>query len=159
MQEMSFAVAVASVDGQWQVRKFADDFTDPATAISAVRELRSEGPSFALLCVEEEYFVIVRPGPNGEQILLSDLTMAVDDPFAERFAEEANLTVPDLDPAELDNIDGWPDGDFSLLEDLGLSEEVLGVIADDAELWPHEALARIAEEVGFYDELADAAGY
>lgn len=159
MQEMSFAVTVTRVDGQWQVRKFEDDFTDPGTSISAVRGLRSEGASFALLCVEDEYFVIVRPGPNGAQVLLSDVTMAVDDQFAERLAHEAGLEVPDIDPADLDDMDGWPDGDFTVLEDLGLSEEVLGVLADDSELWPHEAIARIADELGFDEELADAAGY
>ena len=45
-----------------------------------------------------------------------------------------------------------------MLADLGLSEEVLGVIADDDDLWPSEQLVRIAEELGFADELVEVAG-
>lgn len=159
MQEMSFAVAVTTIDGDWHVRAFRDSFDDPETAISAVRGLRSEAASFALLCVEDEYFVVLRPGPNRTRVLLSDATMAVDDDFAKQLAELAGVEVPDIEEDELDDIDGWPDGDFAILEDLGLPEELLGVIADDTEQWPHEAIERIADELGFSDELRSAAGY
>lgn len=156
MQEKSFAVTVTTLDGQWQVKPFADGFTDPGVSIAAVRGLRTEGASFALLCVEDEYFVIVRPAPRRTAVLLSDVTMAVDDEFAEKFAREAGMEIPDIDPEELDDIDGWAEGDFAVLSDLGLSEEILSVIADDEQLWPSEALERIAEELGFSEELAEA---
>lgn len=156
MQQESYSVTVTNLEGQWQVRSFADDFTDPRTSISAVRNLRTEGASFALLCVENEYFVIVRPTPGASAVLLSDVTMAVDDEFAEKLASEAGIDVPDIDPDELDEIDGWADGDFGVLSDLGLSEEMLSVIADDGELWPSEAIERIADELGFGQELAEA---
>lgn len=159
MQEMSFAVAVTTVNGQWQVQPFADSFDDPSTSLRAVRGLRSEAAAFALLCVEDEYFVIVRPGPNGEQVLLSDATMAVDDDFAREFAELAGIEIPDISPDELDDIDGWPDGDFDILANIGLSEELLGVIADNTEAWPHEQLELIAEELGFSEELREAVDY
>jgi len=153
----SFAVTVTRSEGQWQVRPFDDDFSSLSTSIRAVRGLRSEGPAFALLCVEDEYFVIVRPTPNGVQLLLSDATMAVDDDFAAQVLGELDADVPDLDPDELDDVDGWPDGDFDLLADLGISEEVLGVLVDDTEPYPSELLLRIADELGFADELAEAA--
>ena len=147
---VSFAVTVARGENAWQVRSFRDEFTDPQVAVDAVRNLRSEGAAFAMLCVDDDYFVIVRPHPARDMFLLSDATMAVDDDFA--------ADVLDLDPEELDDIDGWPDGDFEVLEDLGLSEEVLGVLADDQEAWPSEQLMRIAEELGFGEELAEATG-
>lgn len=156
---MSFAVAVTRTDGAWQVRAFEDRFSNPSRTIRTVRELRSEGAAFALLCVDDEYFVILRPTPSGVQVLLSDVTMAVDDDYAEKLAADAGIEVPDLDPDELDEIDGWPDGNFAVLEDLGLSEELLSVIADDAERWPHESIEWIADELGFVDELFEAAGY
>ena len=154
----SFAVTVASQDGGWVVRTFDDDFSTLATSIRAVRALRSEGPAFALLCVEDEYFVIVRPIPDGVQALVSDATMAVDDDFAASVLGELDAEIPDLDPDELDEIDGWADGDFEVLADLGLSAEVLGVIVDDSDMWPSEQLVRIAEELGFAEELIAAAG-
>lgn len=155
---VSFAVTATRVDGHWQVRAFDDDFSSLDTSVRAVRALRSEGPAFALLCVDDDYFVIVRPTPNGVQALVSDATMAVDDEFAAEILTELDAEIPDLDPDELDDVDGWADGDFELLADLGLSEEVLGVIADEDDLWPSEQLVRIAEELGFADELVDVAG-
>lgn len=154
---VSFAVTAAWVDGGWVVRAFDDDFRRLDTSVSAVRGLRSEGAAFAMLCVDDDYFVIVRPTPERIHLLLSDATMAVDDDFAATILDELGIDVPDLDPAELDDVDGWADGDFDILADLGISEEVMGVIADDDDLWPSEQLLRIAGELGFGDELIDAA--
>lgn len=155
---VSFAVTVAWIDGSWVVRAFDDDFRDLDTSVAAVRDLRSEGAAFALLCVDDDYFVIVRPTPDRIHLLLSDATMAVDDDFAGTVLDELDAEIPDLDPGELDDVDGWPDGDFDILADLGISEEVLGVIVDDPDLWPSEQILRIAGELGCGDELLDAAG-
>ena len=152
--EDGFAVTVAARDGGWIVREFDDDFTALETSVSAVRALRSEGAAFALLNVEDEYAVIVRPGPARTRILLSDATMAVDDDFAADILDEAGIETPDIAPEDLDDVDGWADGDFALLEDLGLSEQVLSVIMDSGDD-PHEIIERVAEELGFSDELAD----
>ena len=154
----SFAVTATLVDGRWHVREFDDNFTRISTSIKAVRGLRSEGPAFALLSVEDEYFVIVRPTPGNTYIFLSDATMAVDDDFAASIMDEIDADIPDLDPAELDAIDPWPEGDFDILSDMGLAEEVLTVICDDMDLDPSEQLLRIAEELGFGEELARVIG-
>ena len=81
-ENYSFAVTVARNAGQWLVRSFNDDFEDPQTSINAVRSLRSEGAAFALLCVEDAYFIAVRPVPGGVKMLISDATYGVDDDFA-----------------------------------------------------------------------------
>ena len=149
-----YAVTVAQTDGRWQVREFDDDFTDLSTSVSAVRKLRAEGASFALLNVEEDYLVIVRPGPSRVRLLISDATMAVDDDFAADICDEADVEIPDIDPDELDNVDGWADGDFGILADLGLSEERLSILLDD-DADPADLAQTIADELGFGDELAD----
>lgn len=149
-----YAVTVAQTDGRWQVREFDDDFTDLSTSVSAVRKLRAEGASFALLNVEEDYLVIVRPGPSRVRLLISDATMAVDDDFAADICNEADVEIPDIDPDELDNVDGWADGDFAILADLGLSEERLSILLDD-DADPADLAQTIADELGFGDELAD----
>lgn len=154
----SFAVTATLVDGRWHVREFNDDFTRISTSIKAVRDLRSEGPAVALLNVEDEYFVIVRPTPGNTYLFLSDATMSVDDDFAASTMDEMNADIPDLDPEELDNIDPWPEGDFDILADLGLAQEVLSVICDDMDLAPSEQLLRVAEELGFDEELARVTG-
>lgn len=156
--EDGFAVTVARRDSGWVVAEFNDDFERLSTSVSAVRALRSEGAAFALLNVEEEYLVIVRPGPSSVRVLISDATMAVDDDFAADILEQAGIEIPDIDPDELDNVDGWPDGDFAILEDVGLSEEILGVLVDDPDRDPSDIIFRIAEELGFDDELDRAVG-
>ncbi|GAB3593283.1 hypothetical protein CFAEC_00925 [Corynebacterium faecale] len=154
----SFAVTATLADGRWHVREFDDNFTRISTSVKAVRALRSEGPAFALLSVEDEYFVIVRPTPGNTYIFLSDATMAVDDDFAASAMDELDADIPDLNPDELDDVDPWPEGDFNILADLGLAEEVVSVICDDMDLAPSEQLLRIAEELGFGTELARATG-
>ncbi|MBA1834183.1 tRNA adenosine deaminase-associated protein [Corynebacterium wankanglinii] len=152
-----YAVTVERTGGAWRVREFDDDFTDLATSVTAVRNLRSEGAAFALLNVEEDYLVIVRPGPAQTRVLISDATMAVDDDFAADILDEADIEVPDIDPDELDNVDAWADGDFAILADLGLSEEQMSMLLDD-DADPADLAQTIADELGFGDELDDVVG-
>ncbi|WKD56669.1 hypothetical protein CAPI_00430 [Corynebacterium capitovis DSM 44611] len=149
-----FAVTVAAQNGTWVVRPFDDPFDTLDTAISAVRGLRNEGAAFAMLDVEEEYAVIVRPGPSGVRVLISDATMAVDDDFAAEVLDTAGIDVPDIDPGDLDDVDGWADGDFGILADLGLSEQLAEVLIDSGDD-PSDIIERIADELGFADALAD----
>lgn len=153
---VSFAVTVSRQEGTWQVRPFTDDFEDVNTSINAVRALRSEGAAFAMLCVDDDYFVIVRPVPGGVRMVLSDATMAVDDDFAADFLELRDLDIPDIDPEDLDDADPFGDGDFDILADLGLTEDQLGAFIDNDEDYASDMLLRIAGELGFGDELEEA---
>lgn len=152
-----YAVTVERTGGAWRVREFVDDFADLSTSITAVRNLRAEGPAFALLNVEEDYLVIVRPGPSQTRVLISDATMAVDDDFAAEILDEAGAEIPDIDPDELDNVDAWADGDFDILADLGLSEEQMSILLDD-DADPADLALAIADELGFGDDLDDVVG-
>ena len=152
-----YAVTVERTGGAWRVREFDDDFSDLSTSITAVRNLRAEGPAFALLNVEEDYLVIVRPGPSQTRVLISDATMAVDDDFAAEILDEAGAEIPDIDPDELDNVDAWADGDFDIIADLGLSEEQMSILLDD-DADPADLALAIADELGFGDELDDVVG-
>lgn len=151
-----YAVTVAQSEGRWVVAEFTDTFTTVERSIDAVRSLRSEGAAFALLNVEEEYAVIVRPGPNSTRVLISDATMAVDDDFAADILAEAGIEIPDIDPNDLDDVDGYADGDFAILEDLGLSEASLAMLIDDQSADPSDIIERIAAKLGFDDDLDDA---
>ena len=156
-QDFGYAVTVERADGTWRVREFEDDFTDLSTSVTAVRNLRSEGAAFALLNVEDDYLVIVRPGPSRVRVLISDATMAVDDDFAADILDEADVEVPDIDPDELDNVDAWADGEFAILADLGLAEEQMSILLDD-DADPADLAQSIADELGFGDELDDVVG-
>ena len=125
----SFAVTVAVGAGTWNVRSYNDPFNNPQDSLNAVRTLRSEGAAFALLCVDDDYFVVVRPVPGGARWFISDATMAV--------------------------VDGYGDGDFDIFEDLGVNEYQLAAYVDNDEDYPSDMLLRIAGELGFGDELEE----
>ena len=126
--DLCFAVTVTRNGTDWTVNPLKNCFSRIDDTIEAVQRLGSENPTFAMLCVDDEYFIIVRPTPSRVHLLLSDATMAVDDNLAS-----------------------------SVLADLGLSEQVMSVICDDSELWASEQLLRIAAELGFESELSAAA--
>ncbi|MGP5557599.1 tRNA adenosine deaminase-associated protein [Corynebacterium flavescens] len=154
-ENLSFAVTVARNEGQWLVRSFNDDFSDIHTSINVVRSLRSAEAAFALLCVEDDYFVVVRPVPGGVRMVVSDATYAVEDDFAADFLELRDIDVPDIDPDDLEDAEAYGDGDFDIFADLGLSEDQLGFIIDNEEDWPSDMLLRIAGDLGFGDELEE----
>ncbi|MCX8564090.1 tRNA adenosine deaminase-associated protein [Mycolicibacterium mucogenicum] len=145
-----FGVAVVREDGAWRcvpLKRAA--LVDLAAAETELRELRSAGAVFGLLNVDDEFFVIVRPAPSGARLLLSDATAALDYDIAAEVLEKLDA---DLSLEELEEDDPFEEGDLGLLADLGLPEAVLGVILADDE-YADEQLSRIAQEMGFNDEL------
>ncbi|BBZ57054.1 MULTISPECIES: tRNA adenosine deaminase-associated protein [Mycobacteriaceae] len=145
-----FGVAVVREDGAWRcvpLKRAA--LVDLAAAETELRELRSAGAVFGLLNVDDEFFVIVRPAPSGARLLLSDATAALDYDIAADVLEKLDA---DLSLEELEEDDPFEEGDLGLLADLGLPEAVLGVILADDE-YADEQLSRIAQEMGFNDEL------
>ncbi|CAB0543093.1 MULTISPECIES: tRNA adenosine deaminase-associated protein [Corynebacterium] len=146
----NFAVTVARVNATWQVRAFNDDYSSLKRSIDAVRTLRAEGAAFAMLSIEDDYFVLVRPTPQGVKLLISDATAATEDDFAADILDELDADQPDPEDTP------YAEGDFDILADLGLSEQVMSIITDETDWWASEQLQRIAEELGFDDELEQA---
>ncbi|AEX43266.1 tRNA adenosine deaminase-associated protein [Corynebacterium diphtheriae bv. mitis] len=146
----NFAVTVARVNATWQVRAFNDDYSSLKRSIDAVRTLRAEGAAFAMLSIEDDYFVLVRPTPQGVKLLISDATAATEDDFAADILDELDADQPDPEDTP------YAEGDFDILADLGLSEQIMSIITDETDWWASEQLQRIAEELGFDDELEQA---
>ncbi|MFA1425837.1 tRNA adenosine deaminase-associated protein [Corynebacterium diphtheriae] len=146
----NFAVTVARVNATWQVRAFNDDYSSLKRSIDAVRTLRAEGAAFAMLSLEDDYFVLVRPTPQGVKLLISDATAATEDDFAADILDELDADQPDPEDTP------YAEGDFDILADLGLSEQIMSIITDETDWWASEQLQRIAEELGFDDELEQA---
>lgn len=146
----NFAVTVARVNATWQVRAFNDDYSSLKRSIDAVRTLRAEGAAFAMLSIEDDYFVLVRLTPQGVKLLISDATAATEDDFAADILDELDADQPDPEDTP------YAEGDFDILADLGLSEQIMSIITDETDWWASEQLQRIAEELGFDDELEQA---
>lgn len=138
-------------DGAWRCAPLNRSGLANLSAVEVeLCELRSAGAVFGLLNVDDEFFVIVRPAPSGTRLLLSDATAALDYDIAADVLEKLDADV-NLD--ELEEQDPFEEGDLGLLSDLGLPEAVLAVILADDE-YADEQLSRIAQEMGFGDELS-----
>jgi len=125
---------------------------DLDAAITELRGLRSTGAVLGLLDVDDEFFVLLRPVPGGIALLLSDAVAALDYDVAADVLDLLRVELPPDDDA-LD--DPWPEGDLTILADLGLPADELELLAGDLELYPDEQLAAIGRRCGFADELAE----
>ncbi|ADG97023.1 conserved hypothetical protein [Segniliparus rotundus DSM 44985] len=154
---VGLAVAVVREEGRWRVLGLSPKvLTSLEQAERELRELRSTSAVFGLINVDDEFFVIVRPGPGSSRLLLSDATAALDYDLAADVLDELHVEIPDPDELD-DDEEPWAEGDFGILEDLGLPESVLGLIVSESdELYADEQLAALARQLGFEEELEKA---
>jgi putative tRNA adenosine deaminase-associated protein len=146
-----FGVAVVREDGKWRCTAMRpSSLASLSAAETELRELRSAGAVFGLLDVDDEFFVIVRPAPAGTRLFLSDATAALEYDIAEEILRKLDADV-ELD--DLDDENPFEEGDLGVLADIGLNESVLSIILDDDD-YADEQLARIAQEMGFADEMS-----
>lgn len=147
-----FAVAVVQENGKWRCSALnPKTLTSLSAAEVELRELRSTGAMFGVLNVDDEFFLIVRTAPAGTRLLLSDATAALDYDIA---AEALESLAADISTDDLEDAEPFEEGDLGVLADLGLPDAVLGVILDQDDLYADEQVSRIAQEMGFADELS-----
>ncbi|HEY0815227.1 MAG TPA: tRNA adenosine deaminase-associated protein [Pseudonocardia sp.] len=149
-----YAVAAIREEGRWRCARMASEaLFDLDAAITELRSLRSTGAVLGLLDVDDEFFVLLRPTPGGVSLMVSDAVAALDYDVA---ADVLDLLRIDL-PIEEEVADAppWPEGDLSIVADLGLPADELEVLASELELYPDEQLAAIGRRCGFADALAE----
>ena len=148
-----FAVAAIREEGRWRCARLDPEaLVDLDTAITELRGLRSTGAVIGLLDVDDEFFILLRPTPGGVSLMMSDAVAALDYDVAADVLDLLRVELPPDDDA-LDDV--WPEGDLSILADLGLSAEELEVLVSQVELYPDEQLAAIGRRCGFADALAE----
>jgi putative tRNA adenosine deaminase-associated protein len=153
----SFAVRVSRAGARWQVRVLAQDAADELPVLErALDEDAGEWPPPFVVVVDSGlYFVVLRHGPGGMvRALISDATM-LEWLLAAEVVERYGIAV-DTEGAFDDDEAGWPGGDLDVFADDGLPAEQLRRIVTADDLWADEMVARIAERLGFADELAAA---
>jgi putative tRNA adenosine deaminase-associated protein len=151
-----FAVAAIREDGRWRCTSMAPEaLVDLDAAVTELRALRSTGAVVGLLDVDDEFFVLLRPGPVGVALMVSDAVAALDYDVAADVLDVLRVELPPDDDA-LD--DPWPEGDLAILADLGLPADELEVLAAEVELYPDEQLVAIARRCGFADAFAEVVG-
>ena len=153
--DVDFALAVYREDGAWQVQELTHHhLVDIETLSGALRRLPGDFGAFAMVAIDEDFFVLVRVAGASTRVLLSDATAADDWDLAGSALDFLGLPVPEDDEDD----EQVPAGDFELLADLGMSSGELGDLLDDVDLYPDEMLSEIARALGFGDMFDDAVG-
>jgi putative tRNA adenosine deaminase-associated protein len=152
----SFAVRVSRPGPRWSVELLAPNAEDELPVLErALGEDRGGQwpPPFVVVVDSGLYFVVLRHGPGGMvRALISDATMQ-EWLLAAEVVERYGIAV-DTEGAFDDDESGWPGGDLDVFADDGLPHEELRLIVTADDLWADEMVARIAERLGFADELS-----
>lgn len=144
----SIAVVVYREDGAWQSGVLPQRLGDNLDGLLAVlRQQPGETGAIGLVNVADEFFVALRVRPDGESMLLSDVTAAVAWDLARQVVDRLDIAAPSEDELE----DVWPAGDLDIFSDLGVDEMELGAILSDLDAYADEMLSTVAGRLGFGD--------
>jgi len=153
--DVDFAVAVYREQDDWQVEELTHHhLVDIETLSGALRRLPGDFGAFAMVAIDEDFFVVVRVVEGSTRVLLSDATAADDWDLAGSAMDFLGLAVPEGD----DEDDQVPAGDLELLADLGMPAGELVDLLDDLDLYPDEMLSEIARAIGFGEMFDEAVG-
>ena len=133
-------------DGRWSVNSLAST-RDIGSIIESIKAQQTNGGAIALIAIEDEFVIIARALGDQMQMMISDVTYALDYEVAAELIEVLDLEFPEEED------ESQPAGDLDLLNDLGVSEMELLSILDDTELYPDEQLEAIANRLGFGEQF------
>jgi len=151
--ETDFAVIVYREEDLWEADVLPTSVTaDLDDFLHALRRQPSMGGTIGFAGVGDDFWVAIRVVGEEESLFLSDLTAAVEYPLARQVLEALDIPVPADD--ELDQV--LPAGDMSIFADLGLDEMELGAVSADLDLYPEDAVIRIAERLRIGDAVERA---
>lgn len=153
------AVIVVREDGKWRCSLIDDEVIDDLQAVlTALRRVSAFGPVFAMVAVDDEFFVIVRLVPGGASLLLSDVYAGLDYDLAADVLEMLQASVPEFDVPEFDIDEELPvpRGELGILADVGVPNEQMSLLTHDEDMYADEQLQIIAESCGFAEQYAAA---
>jgi putative tRNA adenosine deaminase-associated protein len=150
---VDFALAVYREDGEWTAQELAHDvLVDVDTVVHALRRFPGDGGALGLIAIDEDFFVVVRVAGAATSILLSDITAADEWELAGDALDHLGLPMPEDEDAP------EPAGDLGILADMGMSAMDMGILLDDADLYPDEMVSEIARKLGFGQLFDDTIG-
>lgn len=143
---IDFGLIAWHEDGRWTTSGIADT-RDIGVIIDSLKAQQTNGGAIAMIAIEDEFVIIARALGDQMQMMISDVTYALDYEVAAELIEVLDLEFPEEDD------EAQPGGDLDLLNDLGVSEMELLTILDDSELYPDEQLEAIASRLGFGEQF------
>ena len=133
-------------DGRWNAALLSST-RDIGSVIDSLKAQQTNGGAIALIAIEDEFVIIARMLGEQMQMMISDVTYALDYEVAAELIEVLDLEFPEEED------ESQPGGDLDLLNDLGVSQMELLTILDDPELYPDEQLEALANRLGFGDQF------
>lgn len=137
-------------DGRWSVAELeTEDLTE---IIDRLKGQRTNGGAVGLISIDEDFFIVARALGTSLQMMISDVTFALENDLAADLVDVLDLPFPEEED------ESQPGGDVDLLVDLGMNVIEIEALAADPELFPDEAISAIAHRLGFgpqFDELYD----
>lgn len=133
-------------DGRWNAALLSST-RDIGSVIDSLKAQQTNGGAIALIAIEDDFVIIARALGDQMQMMISDVTYALDYEVAAELIEVLDLEFPEEED------ESQPGGDLDLLNDLGVSEMELLSILDDTELYPDEQLEAIASRLGFGEQF------
>lgn len=150
---IDIALAAYREEGVWQLQELADTVLDDLDHLAAaLRRFPGDGGAVGMISLDEDVIMIVRVTGAHVRVLLSDITAADEFDLARSAVEHLNLPYPEEDDDQV------PAGDLDILGDLGMHAMDMGVLIDDADLYPDEMLSDIAGRLGFGPAFDDLVG-
>jgi len=143
-----FGIIAWHEDGRWNVAELTH-VTDLGSIMDQLNSQATNGGAIALIAIEEDFFIVARALGSQMQMMISDVTYALESDLAGDLIEMLDLPFPEEED------DSQPGGDIDLLSDLGMSAMELEALCDDPELFPDEQLDAIASKLGFGNQFAE----
>ena len=143
---VDFGIIAWHEDGRWDATRLISN-RDIGAIIDSLKAQQTNGGAIVLIAIEDEFVIIARALGDQMQMMISDVTYALDYEVAAELIEVLDLEFPEEDD------EAQPGGDLDLLNDLGVSEMELLTILDDSELYPDEQLEAIASRLGFGEQF------
>ena len=143
-----FGIIAWHEEGRWNVAELTHA-RDLGSRLDQHNSQATHGGALALVAIEEEFFIVARALGSQMQMMISDVTYALESDLAADLIEMLDLPFPEEDD------DSQPGGDIDLLADLGMSAMELEALCDDPELFPDEQLDAVASKLGFGNQFAE----
>ena len=146
-----FGVLAWREDGLWRASRLTIT-RDLGSIMDQLKAQQGDAGSIALIAIDEEFFIIARSTGRTMQMMLSDVTYAVEYEIAADLIDALDLPFPE------DDDDPQPGGDIDLLSDFGINAMDLEIMSDDLEMYPEEQITSLAHRLGFgeqFDQLYD----
>ena len=151
-EAIDFALSAWREGGAWNVEQLpAKAAQNLNSLVASLGAHNAEYGALGMVSVADDFFLLLRVRDGRVRLLLSDAAAALDWPLAQEALSMLGMTPP----ASAEESEFEPAGDLTIVADLGMATEELGLLCEDGDLYPDEVLGVVAERVGFGGKFED----